>query len=295
MTQDLLTHSPAAVSTTPAGWYADPVGAGTLRWWSGAGWTEHTAMANPPAVAQAAPDAAAPVAPAVPAIDATGHEQPAVPLSRRRLRELAQQSENPAVTGPTALFTTDTGAETSTPTIEGSSSAAAASVSGSTGAARPAQVIDLRDESGYVDVSVARAPVSVFTPLWPTRVHTVAGWLIALLPLLLAAVEKASAILLVDVSPLIVRVAGAGSLVVLSGILAVVDRHMLRAGGHSDTASPWWVLLTPFAYLIARSVRVRQETSVRSTGPALIWLVSLLPAIAMIVGVARLEAMIPAF
>jgi hypothetical protein len=37
--------------TTPAGWYPDPANASLQRWWSGASWTEHTAIA--PSVAPA--------------------------------------------------------------------------------------------------------------------------------------------------------------------------------------------------------------------------------------------------
>jgi len=33
----------AGESGIPAGWYPDPLGASRLRWWDGAGWTEHTA------------------------------------------------------------------------------------------------------------------------------------------------------------------------------------------------------------------------------------------------------------
>ncbi|SFR66235.1 Protein of unknown function [Agromyces sp. CF514] len=39
MTNELAHSAPAA---SPAGWYPDPSGAPTLRWWDGLRWTEHT-------------------------------------------------------------------------------------------------------------------------------------------------------------------------------------------------------------------------------------------------------------
>ncbi len=36
-------------TTVPAGWYTDPQVRGTLRYWDGARWTEHTAPMPPPA------------------------------------------------------------------------------------------------------------------------------------------------------------------------------------------------------------------------------------------------------
>ena len=50
-------------------------------------------------------------------------------------------------------------------------------------------------------------------------------------------------------------------------VLGFQDRSRLRLLGHDQTASPWWIVLSPLIYLIVRSVRVRQSTGRRGSGP----------------------------
>lgn len=167
----------------------------------------------------------------------------------------------------------------------------------------PSPRLRLADESGFVEVRSDRLAVTVFTPLRPTRVHTAAVWLIAVLPVLVAAGQYSAAAYSVaaystaqystagmaagDAIPTdgyaVPAIAIAASLI-LAGLCAVRDRQVLRAAGHSDTASPRWVLLSPVAYLIARSIRVRQETGVRTTAPGFMWVLMTLPAVAVSVG-----------
>ena len=64
-----------------------------------------------------------------------------------------------------------------------------------------------------------------------------------------------------------------------TAVLATQDRRSLLAAGHSETASPWWLLLSPLAYLIARTVKVRNTTG---SGAAPLWTylaLAIIPAI----------------
>jgi hypothetical protein len=59
------------VTAAPPGWYPDPSDADAQRWWSGEGWTAHTAAA------------VSRVIPGIPVIVSVADDEPEVPLQRR--------------------------------------------------------------------------------------------------------------------------------------------------------------------------------------------------------------------
>jgi hypothetical protein len=70
------------------------------------------------------------------------------------------------------------------------------------------------------------------------------------------------------------------------------DRSRLRLLGHDQTASPWWVVLSPLVYLIVRSVRVRQCTGRRGSGPLTTYIcLYIAPPIAIVVAGAVASAL----
>lgn len=71
---------------------------------------------------------------------------------------------------------------------------------------------------------------------------------------------------------------------VFTFIMGFQDRARLRLLGHDTTASPWWIALNPLIYLIVRSVRVRQCTGRRGSGPLTTYVcLYVAPPIALIV------------
>jgi hypothetical protein len=69
-------------SSPAAGWYPDPAGTGSTRWWSGEAWTDHVQ----PAAAEpaAAPSGVVPTARAEPRSQSDWHAQPARGVTVRR-------------------------------------------------------------------------------------------------------------------------------------------------------------------------------------------------------------------
>jgi hypothetical protein len=75
-----------------------------------------------------------------------------------------------------------------------------------------------------------------------------------------------------------------GVALVILVILAFVDRRALTRGGNESAASPWWTLLTPLAYLIARA----RQTQFYATGgwaSVLWWCIAMVltPGVAVLV------------
>lgn len=75
-------------------------------------------------------------------------------------------------------------------------------------------------------------------------------------------------------------------------IMGFQDRARLRLLGHDQTASPWWIVLHPLVYLIVRSIRVRQCTGRRGSGPLTTYLCFYVaPPIALVVATAVISAL----
>jgi hypothetical protein len=116
--------------------------------------------------------------------------------------------------------------------------------------------------------------------------YTRSVWWIAFHPLW-AIVPQVVIVALVGVgSPLMISV----GLAILNLVIFVVlvalamnDRAALVAGGNGSTGSPWWMLLSPLAYLIARTIEVKRWDS-GGWGPLIWWIVSsiLSPGLALI-------------
>jgi hypothetical protein len=75
--------------------------------------------------------------------------------------------------------------------------------------------------------------------------------------------------------------------------LAYSDRAALLAGGNGSAASPWWLLLSPFAYMIARSIHVRRWDA--SGWVPLIWwiLASIVSPVLGVLGVFAVFGVLP--
>jgi hypothetical protein len=106
----------------------------------------------------------------------------------------------------------------------------------------------------------------------PDRSSTVSVWLIAVIPLVMVGVGLLA---VTSFGEFYTRFMQGGLLFIfaLATIaLAVRDRRDLLNAGHASTASPAWILLTPLAYLVARSIVVYRSTR-RGTAPLWVWLV----------------------
>jgi hypothetical protein len=109
----------------------------------------------------------------------------------------------------------------------------------------------------------------------PGNWNTVSSWFVALSPTFFAAAYILE-FLRVAGQPNLSLVFGAiavSSFVpfVVAVIFATVDRHALKKRGYPLPASVWWMLLTPLAYLIVRTVKLRREVG-RGSGPLWVWI-----------------------
>jgi hypothetical protein len=104
----------------------------------------------------------------------------------------------------------------------------------------------------------------------PERANTVSVWLIVILPLVMVGVAVLVVTQLGDYYTLFMQGALLFLFALLTIALGVRDRRELDQAGHPHPASPAWLLLTPLAYLVARTVAVRRTA--RGEGlPLLVW------------------------
>ncbi len=128
-------------------------------------------------------------------------------------------------------------------------------------------------------VSMVAKPTMLFHP---TRAYTGAVWTIATMPLWATILVLGLIITLGDLySSFLVTLTGV-VLFAFAVALAVHDRHVLQNSLHTETATPWWMLLSPTIYLIVRGVHVSRTVG-HGWAPLIVnILCSIVPAIAVL-------------
>ncbi len=103
------------------------------------------------------------------------------------------------------------------------------------------------------------------------KTHTRSVWLIAVMPIM----QLALALSILAVLPQTDNFRVLFAVIVLPWVwsitLAVRDRNELTAAGHDSTAHWAWMILSPLAYLIGRSVHTRRFAH-RGSAPLWVWL-----------------------
>jgi hypothetical protein len=212
--------------------------------------------------------------------DSSAWTQHVVPVQPATQSEVAGPATSVGtLTLPTEQHTSpgtgDRGTATGMATDSGSITTSGASVAT---AVRPAV------DHAYIPMAM-NTPVQFRQPDGPISSSTVAVWLIALMP----------AIQLAAVLGVIFGLSDFGSFMQLAvgfvfflwtAVLASNDKRRLLSSGHREAATPWWLLLTPLAYLIARTVCVGKQGGRGSAGP--LWVYIVLATAPFIAGAALL-------
>jgi hypothetical protein len=149
-----------------------------------------------------------------------------------------------------------------------------------------AEVVDVPQMAhAYIPMAV-NTPVQFRQPAGPRASGTAAVWMIALMP----AVQLAAILALILVLDDFGRFVQAAVVLVFflwTAVLASHDKRRLLILGHREAATPWWILLSPLAYLIARTVCVRKQGGQASAPMWVYILLSTIPAavaVALFVG-----------
>jgi hypothetical protein len=146
---------------------------------------------------------------------------------------------------------------------------------------------------------ITQAPVlqtpAVQTLAPPGNWNTVSSWFVALSPMFYAVayiLEFPRAVGQPNFSYEFGVLAGSAFVpFVVAVIFATVDRHALKKRGYPVPASVWWMLLSPLAYVIVRTVKLRREVG-RGSGPLWVWIAAW--AVSSVVIAAVTVQMLPA-
>jgi hypothetical protein len=147
--------------------------------------------------------------------------------------------------------------------------------------ARSSVVVDVPEMAhAYIPMAV-NTPVQFRRPAGPRASGTAAVWMIAVMPAVQLAAVLALILVLEDFGRFM-QVAVAFVFFLWTAVLASHDKRRLLTLGHRAAATPWWILLTPLAYLIARTQCVRKQGG---HGSAPMWVYILLSTIPAVVAV----------
>lgn len=277
----------------PAGWYPDPAGSFQQRWWTGESWTNDFAQYRPTLVHSA------------PAAEVLLN-QAAQPQMASSTDYLAQQAA--ATTNAAAQAGSDQGASySSTQTLTRQQPAAVEPVTAFRlpDADQPPQTTVAQPNAGNATLiavapafrSVTRDPAlgGDYQPfgsmtdirrgdyVHAERRYTAAVWLLAVMPLVLGG----AAYVLASYLPVLYTTFSQALLLALflivSLVLAAIDRRALRLDAHDSTAAPALALLTPLVFMVVRTVLVTRETGRNTMGPLILLLVVIAGIVAALV------------
>ncbi len=280
--------------TIPAGWYPDPAGSFQQRWWDGTAWTNDFAQYRPTLVHSA---------PAVQALQARAAAISGVAFDQQQnsdvthfasgqvsaaAAEQAQQAQQaqplPSVDSlpnvdPLPSFNLPAENRAPLSTVGQPNAGNVMLVAVPSRPAKPASAAAYSSFNTEYQPFGQTAQVSFGQKQLSEYRFTVSVWVIAALPAVVIGAAYALAAYLPAIYTIFMQVILLSLFAFSTVALAIRDRFSLRKEGHERAASPAWMLLTPVAYLAARTPAVARETG-RSGSLPLVVLLCVLGAIA---------------
>ena len=271
--------------TIPAGWYPDPAGSFQQRWWDGTAWTNDFAQYRPTLVHSA---------PAVQALQARAAAISGVAFDQQQnsdvthfasgqvsaaAAEQAQQAQPLHGVDPLPSFNLPAENRAPLSTVGQPNAGNVMLIAVPSRSAKPAIAAanssfstEYQPFSQTPEVGFGQKQLSEYR-------FTVSVWAIAALPAVVIGAAYALAAYLPAIYTIFMQVILLSLFAFSTVALAIRDRFSLRKEGHERAASPAWMLLTPVAYLAARTPAVARETG-RSGSLPLVVLLCVFGAIA---------------